>query len=173
MQVQFTAEMYVFENSLWYHHFLVPNEIVDQFLALPSAKRVLCTINGTTTLHCSFMPDGLGGWFIMLNQKLRTALGLREGSEISVTLAPDNSEYGLPMPDEFREALRQDDEANRVFEALTPGKKRGLIYQVGNVKSPHIKLRRAMVIATHLSTHKNLDYKILNEELKAANKLGF
>jgi hypothetical protein len=172
MEVKFTAEMFVFENSLWYHHFLVPNAIVDQFLALPSAKRVLCTLNGTTTIHCSFMPDGLGGWFIMLNQKLRAQLGLREGSLVDVSLAPDLSEYGLPMPDEFREALWQDEEANRVFEALTPGKKRGLIYQVGNVKSPHIKLRRALVIATHLSTHKTLDYKILNEEFKAANRLG-
>ncbi len=86
-------------------------------------------------------------------------------------MVPDESSYGLPISEEFEEVLRQDDEASEIFHQLTPGKQRTLIYYADNVKSSQIKLRRGLVVAEHLkSTNGLVDFKLLNEEMKAANR---
>ena len=166
----FKSTVQLFEDNLWFYHFLVPAEIVTYFLKLPSARRVLCQINGDDAFNCALMPDGLGDYFINLSQQIRTKLSLGELQEIDVILTPDTSQYGMPMPEELEEMLRQDPEGNAAFLALTPGKKRNLIYAVNSVKSSAIKVRRAFVIVTHLRIHKKLDFRQLNVEIKAANQ---
>lgn len=157
-------------TTLYYHHVLIPNEVVAQFDQLPSKRRVLCTLNDEVTIHSSLIPNGKGGFFIMLNKKVRDQLFIREGSYVDVKLEPDQSEYGMPMPDEFRECLWQDPEGNAVFKKLTPGKQRSLIYVVSKVKSPNLRMRKSIVITTHLATHQKLDFKILNAEMREANE---
>jgi hypothetical protein len=170
MKHQFTAKLHLFEDNLWFYHVLVPEAIAAEYLASETGRRVLCSIEGSDGFHAGLMPDGLGGWFININQKLRDALGLREDMEVTVTLAPDPTPFGMPMPEEFEECLWQNPEAKTIFEALTPGRQRNLIYIVNNVKSPAIKLRRSLVITNHLLQYPKIDFKALNVELKAANQ---
>jgi len=166
----FNSTIQLFEDNLWFYHFLIPPKVASYFLSLPSSRRVLCKINGNTAFNCALMPDGLGEYFINLPQKTRNELDLKKHQELHVTLEADTSEYGMPMPEELREMLHQDPEGNAAFMALTPGKQRNLIYIVNNVKSNAIKMRRAFVIVTHLRIHPKLDFKQLNVELKAANQ---
>ncbi len=168
--IQLSLEILERATTLYYHHVIIPNDVVAMFDALPSKRRVLCTLNDEITIHSSLIPDGKGQFFIILNKQVRDKLFLREGSIVQVSLLPDESEYGMPMPDEFRECLYQDPEGEKVFEALTPGKKRSLIYVVSKVKSPNLRMRKAIVIVTHLATHKKLDFKVLNAEMKEANQ---
>jgi uncharacterized protein YdeI (YjbR/CyaY-like superfamily) len=70
----------------------------------------------------------------------------------------------------LRECLWQDPEGEAVFESLTPGKKRSLIYVVSKVKSTNLRMRKAIVIVTHLAKYGSLDYKVLNSEMKEANQ---
>ncbi len=108
---------------------------------------------------------------ILANQERRTILGLRQGDTFSVVLEKDTSEYGMPMSDEFREVMNQSPEANSIFYALTPGKQRTLIHLCDSVKSSDIKIRRALVVSNHLFEQQGkIDFKLLNEQMKAANK---
>ncbi len=166
----FTATLHLFEDNLWFYHFLVPNPIAEQLLASPTGRRVLCTLQHSQSYHCSLMPDGLGGWFINVNQQLREKLQLHDGSPLYVLLLPDTTEFGMPMPEELEECLNQDEAAKSLFNALTPGKQRNLIYIVSTVKSNAIKMRRALVIAAHIKAYPKLDFKALNVALKAANQ---
>lgn len=132
---------------------------------------MVAELNGTYRCHCALMPVKGGGRFINVNKSARTALGIGEGDRVEVTLSPDHTEYGMPVSPEFEEVLRQDAAAESVFHSLTPGMQRSLIYYADNVKSSEIKLRRAFVVTNHLARHgANLDFKILNEEMKAANR---
>lgn len=117
------------------------------------------------------MPMGEQEWFINVNKKICDKLGLVEGQEVDVHLEKDRTEYGMPMPDELREVLNQDEEGSKLFHALTPGKQRNLIYIGSNVKNPNIRLRRAIVIVNHLKMQAGaIDFKALNAEIKAANQ---
>lgn len=95
------------------------------------------------------------------------------GEEIEFQIEQDKSELGMTMSDEFAEVMNQFDEAKRVFDGLTPGKKRSLIYWADNVKSAEIKVRRAIMLCTYLEANKDdLDFKTLNQEMKEANRLA-
>lgn len=166
----FTAPLSVFDSDLWGHHFPVPDEVSDLFVKT-TGRRVVATLNGTHRYHCALMPVKGGGYFINVNKATRDKLGIAVGQPVEILLEPDESTYGMPMSAEFEEVLRQDALSAALFHALTPGKQRSLIYYADNVKSPDIKLRRAFVIMEHLHLHGGaVDFKVLNEEMKAANR---
>jgi len=172
MAVTFSAQVDRFDSDLWHFHISVPEEAAAPFLE-GKDRRVICLLEGKERFHCALMADGKGGWFINLNEKRRKKLGLVQGQVVTAELEKDTSEYGLPMPEELREMMDQDEDGNRYFHGLTPGKQRSLIYWTSNVKSSHIRIRRALVLMNHLKSQQGkIDFKLLNQELKAANQQG-
>ncbi len=125
------------------------------------SRRVVCTLNNTETFQCALMPMS-GEFFIIVNKKVRTRLGLEANHNVKVDLIKDTSKYGLPMPEEFEEVLAQDDEGRKFFEALTDGKKRTLIYSVSTVKDIDKRIHRAIIFLEHLKRNEG---KIINKEL--------
>lgn len=163
----FTATLEKFDSNLWYYHVVVPNEIAQHFVN-GTDRRVVCTINGQTELQCALMPKGGNLYFININKKIRDELGLKPGSQVEISLRKDESEYGLPMPEELAELLGMDDEGNELFHALTPGKQRTLLYIIDKPKNVDIRIRRAIAIVNHLKgNHGKVNYRQLNEEMKA------
>ena len=97
-------------------------------------------------------------------------LGLKEGDEFPVMIRRDESEYGLPFPESFREVLDSDPEAGAYFEKLTPGKKRNLLYIIGKYKQIETQVRKSLVIAAHLKKQRgSIDFKQLNQDFKETN----
>jgi uncharacterized protein YdeI (YjbR/CyaY-like superfamily) len=71
------------------------------------------------------------------------------------------------MPEELKEVLEQDEEGNRIFHALTPGKIRTLLYLAGQPKSSDIRLRRSIAILDHLiQNNGKIDFKMLNQAMR-------
>lgn len=148
----------------------MPPEVSDHFIE-SHGRRLIAELNGTHRYHCALMPLKGGTYFINVNKAARETLGVEEGHHVAVKLEPDHSPYGMPMSAEFEEVLHQEVHSARVFHTLTPGKQRTLIHYADNVKSPEIKLRRAFVVMDHLARHgTKVDFKTLNEEMKAANR---
>ncbi len=136
-------------------------------------KRIICSLPGLPSSNCTMLSDGKGDYFIILNESRCKKIGLVLGEEIEFQIEQDKSELGMTMSDEFAEVMNQFDEAKRVFDVLTPGKKRSLIYWADNVKSAEIKVRRAIMLCTYLEANKDdLDFKTLNQEMKEANRLA-
>ncbi len=163
----FISVMEKFDSNLWGFHFCVSAEIGNQFVTQGNDRRVICTLNNKEEFQCALMPNGNGGFFINVNKKLRDALKLVIGSQVIVLLIKDESEYGLPMPEELQELLLQDEEGNKLFHALTIGKQRTLLYIVGSVKDTGKRISRALAIVNHLKANKGqIDYKKLNENIK-------
>ncbi len=129
-------------------------------------RRVVCTLNGRVKYQCALMPSR-GDFVIIVNKKNREILGAVEGSPLSVLLEMDTSKYGLPMPKEFKEVLRQDRDGDRLFHSLTAGKQRTLIYAVGNIKNIDRRIHNALIIIQHLKDNSGkIDFPKLGEELK-------
>lgn len=150
-------------NNLWGCHFAVPKAIADALITPGEAKRVVCLLNEKIEYQCALVPRGDGTHVITVNKKNQTQLGLKIGSKITASLRKDESEYGLPMPEELAELLAQDEEGNKLMHALTPGKLRTLLYLIGQPKSSDRRLHRALVVVEHLKlNHGKIDYKQLN-----------
>jgi len=158
------TELVRWDESGW-HTLVVEKKTVDKFGFKGVYKRVVCTVNGGEAFQCALMPSR-GNFFIIVNKKKRDALGIVAGDKVSVELAIDESKYGLPMPDEFREVLDQDAAGNKIFHSLTPGKQRSLLYYLGNIKDIDLRIHQALLIVEHIKEHGKIIDKVLYQELK-------
>jgi hypothetical protein len=160
--LQFTSTLEKSHNKLWGCHFGVPRSIADKLIDGKS-RRVVCTLNSSAEHQCALLPHSNGLFVITVNKKLRDTLRLTFGMTVQVSLRKDESEYGLPMPEELKELLWQDEEGYRLFHSLTAGRQRTLLYIVGQAKTPDSRIARAVVIVRHLKTNKGkINYKQLN-----------
>lgn len=171
--ISFDGEIGNSNNSVYYLHIIVPKHIVKELKFEGKAKRILFAINGAESFPAAFMPKGNGDFFININKKLIKKHNLKEGSKVKVVVEKDTSKYGMPIPEEFEIALAQDREAAAFFDSLTPGRQRNLIHLVYKVKSTDVRIRKSLVILHHLKyTSGIIDFKLLNEQFKEANKKG-
>ena len=131
------------------HYLAVPTKVV-QALGGKFRARLLCSINGTTPFHCALNPLGDGQGYLTLSKARMSGLRLRPGFEVRVELKPDSSKYGMPVPPEFREVLRQDEEAKRRFAKLKPGKQRTLLHYVAGTANVDLRIERSLRLLTNL-----------------------
>ncbi len=164
--MEFTSRLENFNTRLWSYHIKVPRSVALAFQE-KGIKRVVCTLNHQQAFQCAIMPAGDGVYFINVNKKIRDTLKLKEGHEVAVSLEEDSSEFGLPFPEELEAALQEDQEGKALFDALTPGKKRNLLYGVSQVKSSDLRIQRAWVMIRHLKNNQGkINFKQLYQELR-------
>lgn len=169
MKESFHSVIEKFEGNLWGLHFKIPHELAELFLSAQH-KRVIVEVKGGASFRAGIMFLKTGERFININQTFCKTHHLSLGSRIEGTIMPDESKYGMEMPEEFEIALTMEPEADRYFHALTPGKMRNLIYFCSQTKSSDIRTRRAWVVCSHLILHRgDIDFKGLNAEIKEAN----
>jgi hypothetical protein len=126
------------------------------------SRRVVCTINDSHTFQCALLPRTKGGFCIVVNKKIRDKLGISHGSKVRVELAKDESKYGLPMPKELKEVLKQDRQGDKLFHSLTAGKQRTILYYLAKPKDVDRRIHMALTVVEHL---KNNDGKIIYPKL--------
>ena len=168
--VSFTTKLVTTETKPVYHYLLVERTWVEPLKFTGNTRRCTCTVNNKLTFHCSLMPSGRqkGSFYISINKTNRDKLGLEPGDTVDVELVRDDSKYGMPMPSEFKEVLRQDAEGKRFFEALTPGKQRTLLWYTVKYKDEDRRIHTALTMIEHL---KKNDGKIIRRELGDELKL--
>lgn len=165
----FNAVLHKFESELWQYYFSVPSDVTIS-LVDGKNRRVICKIVDLE-FQCALLPDGNNGFYILLNKGRRKKLRLIQGEVFRAELRKDSSELGMPMSDELSTVFEQREQAAAIFNELTPGKKRSLIYWSDNVKSSEIKIRRAFVLMRHLiESNGQVDFKVLNVLIKIANQ---
>ena len=129
-------------------------------------KRVVCSINGGEPFQCALLPWG-ETFYIIVNKRKRDAIGIVAGDIVNVELVKDESKYGLPMPEEFAEVLKQDRPGDKLFHALTAGKQRSLIHMVLSIKNIDKRIHTALIIVEHLKDNGGkVNGDLLYEELK-------
>ena len=165
-QVKFKTELVRSTTDSGWHFLLVKKEIVAKFGFEGKFKRVVCTINEGEGFQCALLPWG-ELFYIIVNKKKRDAIGIVAGDTVNVLLVKDESKYGLPMPEEFEEVLKQDPEGDKLFHGLTAGKQRSLLYQLSKPRDIDVRIHQALIIVEHLKENdgKIID-KVLYEELK-------
>lgn len=144
--LQTTATIYQTSAPIYYY-LLLEDEVLKHF---PLKSRVICLADGHLEFSAAVMALGEGKGYLMLNGKRLKALKKREGDSVSLILKTDDSEYGMPMPDELQEILDQDEEIRTHFEALTPGKKRTILHYIGMVKNSELRLEKAIRFINNL-----------------------
>jgi hypothetical protein len=142
-KAKFNSKLEVTDSDPPWHILRVPKSRVASFGFKGNLRRVVCTLNGTETFNCALFPSK-GNYFITVSKKLRDMLGLVLGGIVQLELAKDESKYGMPMPKEFAEVLRQDPEGEKFFNALSPGNQRLMLKLVVFVKDVDKRIARSL-----------------------------
>lgn len=166
-RIEFEATLENEKSTLyWNYRIPVESKIADSIIG--KDKRVNCVLNNEQTFSCALIANGKGEYFINVNKSIRNKLELEVGQRVKVLLIKDDSEYGMPLPPSFEELLYQDPEGKKLFDALTPGRRRSLIYVIAKLKSEQKQLEKGLIIIDYLKeTNGVLEYKGLNEAFKS------
>lgn len=170
--ITLTTKLISLGNEVFYQGFHIPNESVADLIKDAKDRRFICRLESGHEWHCALMPGGDGDFFINVNKKIRSTHGLEENQEnIVIQLKKDESEYGMPVPEELVELWAMDQEGWDLFNALTPGKQRSLLYRIGKPKTSETRIKKAILINDYLkSTGGNLDFVELNLYIKEHNR---
>jgi len=91
-----------------------------------------------------------GDYQIMFSKEKQKKLDLFPTDEFEIQLFEDTSKYGVEMPEELEAVLMSDYDAYQIFENLTAGKKRSIIYGVIRFKSSQQKIDKALIMCENL-----------------------
>ena len=173
--VRFESAVEITDSTPVLHILRFPKKLVAAFGFKGNLRRVTCTLNGTERFNCALFPRS-DSYFLTLSKQLRKKLGVEVGDAVSVELEKEESKYGLPMPDEFAEVLRQDDEGKQLFDALSPGRQRLMIALILFDKDVDKRITRSLVGLELLKrSNGKFDYHAQHDTMRLATgrDLGF
>lgn len=170
-KIEFSGRFVSSDHVLGYQGITVPKEVMTQIKKLDN-QRFIIHLNEDIVYPGTPVSIGKDHYIILVNKARQKKLRYNIDQEINLTLVPDESEFGMPMPEEFKEVMSEDPEGEAYLRALTPGKIRSLIYLVAKVKNPDKRIEKSVVIFEHLRANKGIiDFPMLNIAFKEYNKL--
>lgn len=125
-------------------HFVIVPETVRRQFTEKGNTRVVAAIGALEPFQCGLMPLTTGEGYLIVNKARQKILDLKPGDTVAVLLQRDESEFGAPMPEELEAVLEQDEEARSRWDALTAGKKRGVMYAVSREKGVERRIDTAV-----------------------------
>ena len=167
--VKLDSRLITSDSTPVYHYLPVPKDAVKHFAFKGNLRRVICTLNESETFNCALFPSR-ENYLISLNKKMRDRLGIAVGDNVRLTLEKDESKYGMPMPEEFAEVLRQDPDGDRLFNELSPGNQRIMLQLVVYVKDVDRRIARALAgIELLKRSEGKFDYRIQHDSMRLAS----
>ena len=135
------------------YNVFIPAEIFQPF-ADQKINRVKVKVSHqkkTIDFYAAIKRDKISGDFKMMFSKAKQKeLNLDLGNEFTIQLFEDKSKYGVDMPEELEAVLMSDYDAYTIFEKLTKGKQRSIIYGVLRFKSSQQKIDKALIMCENL-----------------------
>jgi Bacteriocin-protection, YdeI or OmpD-Associated len=124
----------------------IPPDVLD---ALGPARRVEGEIAEHPVNLAPTRAPVIEGAFLWAGQSLLDRIGIAPGDVVEVRLRPAPDDR-VDVPDDLALAMRAADVIS-VWEALTPGKRRGLLYKIDTAKTEATRQKRIGLLVAELS----------------------
>jgi Domain of unknown function (DUF1905) len=117
-----------------YFYLTIPAQVVNQF-EQKRQTRLLCTIEEKYTFQCGLNHLGDGNFFIIIGSQKMKDIGRKLGDKIRFEIKQDPNPLGVDIPEVLEVVLEQDEELKGIFENLSMGKQRSVIFAIQKIKS--------------------------------------
>lgn len=87
---------------------------------------------------------------MMFGKRYQKELGVFPNDYFQLQFFEDKSKYGVEVPEELEEVFLTDQEALKIFETLTDGLKRGLIYAIARYKTSQTRIDKSLTLCENL-----------------------
>ena len=146
--IQFSTIIKPIDGPMLHHVMPVPKDAVEKFAPFAGHLRIYCRFGNAREFPCALSPRG-EGHCIAISKKLMKEAVVAAGQEITVFIRPDEDD-GLTLPEELAEVLEQDALGSKLYNALNPGKKRGMIYYISSSKNIDTRIKRSFYMIDKL-----------------------
>ncbi|WP_026777078.1 YdeI/OmpD-associated family protein [Polaribacter sp. Hel_I_88] len=135
------------------YNIFIPKEIYAPFADKNMSRvkvKIFCN-DKILEFYAAVKRDKSSGDFKMMFSKAKQKeLNLKLGDTFKMQLFEDTSKYGVDVPEELEEVFLTDYEAYTIFETLTKGKQRSIIYGIKRFKGSQNKIDKALVLCENL-----------------------
>ena len=133
------------------HTVLLPNEIVEPFIQKDQKRvKVIASFQDNSIEFYAALLKRHGNYYMMFSKNNQKALGIYPNDYFTMQFFEDTSKYGVDVPEEFEAVLLSDYSAYQIFEGLTMGKKRGIIYMIGRYKNSQTRIDKSLLLCENL-----------------------
>ena len=143
----------VFEITLTgkYYSLLLPEQIVLPFVEKNLKRvKVKATFEGNELSFHGAIQKRKGNYYMIFGKRYQKELGIFPNDYFQMQLFEDTSKYGVEMPEELDAVLLSDYEAFQIFESLSDGLKRGLIYTIIRYKNVQTRIDKSLILCENL-----------------------
>jgi len=131
---------------------IVPEKIAALFLKANHKRvKVIASFKGKSiNYHGALIPKKNGLTTMYFSNEKQKQLNLFMNDYFEMQLFENQSKYGVDMPEELDVVLTTDNEAYTIFEDLTPGRQRSIIYTIKRYKSAQTRVDKALILTKNL-----------------------
>ena len=126
-----------------YYYLTIAADIVEQY-EKKRATRLKCTIDKSVSFSCGLNHLGDGNYFIIVATRHLKALGKQENDMVTFDIFEDPNPLGVELPEVLQVLIDQDPDAKKMYDTLTDGKKRSLIYSIKGIKDIDKQVQRIL-----------------------------
>lgn len=148
-------------------HISIPEKIFKPFAeAKQNRVKIVATFkNKTIHFYAAIKKDkNTGDYKMMFGKRLQKELNIFQNDYFEMQLYEDTSKYGVDVPEELDAVFLSDYEAFKIFENLTPGKKRSIIYAISRYKNSQTKIDKSLIMCENLKRGHLNPYSILKPQ---------
>jgi hypothetical protein len=117
-----------------YFYLTIPAEVANNF-ENKRHTRLICTINEVFAFQCGLNHLGDGNFFIIIGSQKMKEIGQKMGNKVHFEIKEDPNPLGVDMPEVLEAVLEQDEELKSIFENLSLGKQRSVIFSIQKIKN--------------------------------------
>lgn len=142
-------------DKLKLHYISISKEILHQYYTEDDTgslynQRFEITLNESISWKAGSVSLGENQAYVPVSKARMKKINVDLGDIVSIQLKKDTSKYGMDVPEEFEEFLRQDAHAKKRFESLTMGLQRAVIYVIAQVKSSEKRIDKTLFLMENL-----------------------
>ena len=116
-----------------YFYLTIEADIINQF-ERKRHTRLVCHLDEKISYQCGLNHLGDGNFFIIIAGKYLEQLGKKVGSFVHFKIEEDPNPLGVDVPEVLTVLLAQDESLSEIYDKITDGKKRALIFSIIKIK---------------------------------------
>ncbi|MEM8508476.1 MAG: YdeI/OmpD-associated family protein [Bacteroidota bacterium] len=133
------------------HSIIIPEEYAAPFIAQGHSRvKVQASFGGKSIAFHAALKKYHGQFMMMFSKNKQQELELLPNDYFTLQLFEDTSKYGVEVPEELEAVLLSDYDAYQIFESLTKGKQRGLIYAIIRIKKSQTRIDKSLILCENL-----------------------
>jgi hypothetical protein len=117
-----------------YFYLTIDAQIIQQF-ERKRHTRLVCHLDGKISYQCGLNHLGDGNYFIIIAGKILQQLGKKVDSRVYFRIEEDPNPLGVEVPEVLTVLLEQDEHLKEIYDKISDGKKRALIFSILKVKN--------------------------------------